>query len=188
MVAKRFFCLTSDNMDNDLPQKVGVVDPDEHKEAIESEAHRLAEGHWFLKEFYSLCITKPKLHVDKSVYCSTFIPLSYQLNCNLKDIQFSPAFIGEETGLSRSVASGFPDEPGLPSKVHWLVEPKRPSTVTKFSGTLNHQTTGSDLQSLTVAAFAHFVYLKSKGQRVFADIQGMRSSSKSSMLVADDHV
>lgn len=29
-----------------------------------------------------------------------------------------------------------------------------------------------DLQSLTIAAFAHFVYLKSKATRVFADIQG----------------
>ena len=96
------------------------------------------------------------------------------------DVQFSSAFIGEETdSLESSVASGLRQEPGSIKKVYWLVEPKRPSTVTKFSGTLSHQMNRKDLQSLTIAAFAHFVYLKSKATRVFADIQGTSIPLKS---------
>jgi len=89
------------------------------------------------------------------------------------DVQFSSAFIGKEADSSESsVASGLRKEPGSLKKVYWLVEPKRPSTATKFSGTLSHQMNHKDLQNLTIAAFTHFVYLKSKATRVFADIQG----------------
>jgi hypothetical protein len=35
------------------------------------------------------------------------------------------------------------------------VESKKPSTVMKFSGMLDHQTTRNDLQSLTVATFTY---------------------------------
>lgn len=157
LVAKRFFRVTSSDMDDD---QLGAVDPDVQKEAIENEAHRLAEGQWFLKEFYTLCSTQAKVSVDKA-------------------IQFSSAFVGEETDSSESsFASGLREGPSSLNKVYWLVEPKRPSTVTKFSGTLSHQMNRKDLQSLTIAAFAHFVYLKSKATRVFADIQGTTTNVK----------
>ena len=54
----------------------------------------------------------------------------------------------------------------------WLIEQKRPVTITKFSRTLDHSMLRKDLQSLTISAFAHYVYLRSKGNRVLADIQG----------------
>lgn len=158
-------------MDDDSDDQLGVVDPDAQKEAIENEAHRLAEGQWFLKEFYTLCSTKTKVSVDKGAF---FCPVRSILGLTHKlDVQFSSAFIGEEIdSLERSIASGLRGEPGSLKKVYWWVEPKRPSTVTKFGGTLSHQMNRKDLQSLTIAAFAHFVYLKSKATRVFADIQG----------------
>ncbi|KDR78004.1 hypothetical protein GALMADRAFT_138162 [Galerina marginata CBS 339.88] len=166
LVAKRFFRATSDHDqamtdDSDAIEQVTVIDPQEQKEAIENEAHRLAEGVWFLKEFYTHCSMK-EVSVDKN-------------------IQFSSAFIGKEIGSTRSTASGCREHASdldeLPD-AHWLIEPKRPSTVTKFSGTLNHQIHRKDLQSLTLSAFAHFVYLKSKKSRVFADIQGTATNIK----------
>ncbi|KAF9473314.1 hypothetical protein BDN70DRAFT_885977 [Pholiota conissans] len=53
-----------------------------------------------------------------------------------------------------------------------LNEPKRPSTVMKFSGMLKHQASRKDILVLTVYALAHYVYLTSNGTRVLADIQG----------------
>jgi len=54
-------------VDDDSDQ-LRAVDPNVQKEAIENEANRLAEGQWFLKEFYSLCSTKTKVSVNKGVY------------------------------------------------------------------------------------------------------------------------
>ena len=54
----------------------------------------------------------------------------------------------------------------------YLVEPMRlTTTVVKFSGTLG-STTRSDLRSLTVIAFAHYVAQLTACRYVFADIQG----------------
>lgn len=88
------------------------------------------------------------------------------------DIQFSTAFVGKESSYPRSYASGKADEMGNPL-VYWLIEPKRPSTVIKFSGTLRHPASRKDMLGLTIYAFAHFIYLTSKGTRVMADIQGV---------------
>ncbi|KAJ7222732.1 kinase-like domain-containing protein, partial [Mycena haematopus] len=57
--------------------------------------------------------------------------------------------------------------------ITWLVERKRPMTVTKYSGTLVHTSVRRDLRSLTICAFAHFVYGFSDRSLVFADLQGM---------------
>jgi hypothetical protein len=67
-VAKHFFRIRDSSDMEDDSNGLGVVASDEQKEAIENEAHRLAEGQWFLKEFYALCFTKSKISVDKSVY------------------------------------------------------------------------------------------------------------------------
>ena len=54
----------------------------------------------------------------------------------------------------------------------YLVEPWRlTSTVVKYSGTLG-STTRTDLRSVTMAAFAHYVARETACQYVFADIQG----------------
>lgn len=57
----------------------------------------------------------------------------------------------------------------------YLVEPLRlTTTVVKFSGTLG-STIRSDLRSLTVTAFAHYVAEQTACHYIFADIQGMGS-------------
>ena len=59
----------------------------------------------------------------------------------------------------------------------YLVEPRRlTSTVLKFSGTLG-ASTRTDLKSLTMAAFAHFIAEQTACQYIFADIQGTFRSS-----------
>lgn len=54
----------------------------------------------------------------------------------------------------------------------WLVECRRPSATTKFSGTMSHQTRRNDRLSAIIHAFSHFVYGYSKRKLVLADIQG----------------
>lgn len=55
----------------------------------------------------------------------------------------------------------------------YLVEPLRlTTTIVKFSGTLG-STTRSDLRSLTVTAYAHYVAQQTACRYIFADIQGM---------------
>ena len=59
----------------------------------------------------------------------------------------------------------------------YLVEPMRlTTTVVKFSGTLG-STTCSDLRSLTVTAFAHYVAEQTACRYVFVDIQGVLPAS-----------
>jgi hypothetical protein len=87
------------------------------------------------------------------------------------DIAFTDAFLAVEV-----------DRPSIASGVHlitenndgltWLVERKRSSTVTKFSGTLVHHSHRRDLRSATISAFAHFVFGYSKRTLVVADLQG----------------
>ena len=85
---------------------------------------------------------------------------------------FADAFLGQEMEINPpSTASGgneFDQE-----RIMWLVERRRPTTVTRYSGTLLHHSKKKDLRSLTIFAFAHFVFGHSNSQMVFADIQGM---------------
>ena len=60
----------------------------------------------------------------------------------------------------------------IPDSSVWLVEPRRTTTVIKFSGTMQHPST-NDKHRITIAAFAHFVFEFSTCKLVFADIQGM---------------
>ena len=74
---------------------------------------------------------------------------------------------------------GGPNE-GSPDAEHteevsgvYLVEPLRlTTTVLKFSGTLG-STTRTDLRSLTVTAYAHYVAEQTACRYIFADLQGM---------------
>ncbi|KAJ6556996.1 kinase-like domain-containing protein [Mycena vulgaris] len=69
-------------------------------------------------------------------------------------IAFADAWLGEET------------------RITWLVETKRSTTVEHFTFTLNHHTHRQDLCAQTIHAFAHFVYGNSNKNVVLADIQG----------------
>ena len=78
----------------------------------------------------------------------------------------------ENESVSESASHESTDK--LPEEVSevYIVEPMRlTSTVVKFSGTLG-TSTRSDLRSLTMAAFAHYVAEETACQYLFADIQG----------------
>lgn len=64
------------------------------------------------------------------------------------------------------------DEPAEEVSAAYLVKPMRlTTTVVKFSGTLG-STTRSDLQLLTITAYAHYVAEQTACRYIFADIQG----------------
>ncbi|KAJ7826519.1 kinase-like domain-containing protein, partial [Mycena leptocephala] len=119
---------------------------------IEGEIQRLTIGKWMLDVFYRHCKSRKDTRVDTN-------------------IAFTDAFVAVEV-----------DHPSTASGVHlitdnddgltWLVERKRPSTVTKFSGTLVRHSHRRDLRSATISAFAHFVFGYSKRTLVVADLQG----------------
>ncbi|KAE9383172.1 kinase-like protein [Gymnopus androsaceus JB14] len=57
--------------------------------------------------------------------------------------------------------------------ITWLVEEKRSSTFTKFTGTVVHVPSSNGGEtSNTVHAFAHYVHWYTNGQLVMADLQG----------------
>jgi hypothetical protein len=85
---------------------------------------------------------------------------------------FADAFLGQEAEINPpSTASGGNEFD--PERIMWLVERRRPTTVTHYSGTLLHHSKKKDLRSSTIFTFAHFVFGHSNGQMVFADIQGL---------------
>ncbi|KAF5325455.1 hypothetical protein D9619_009978 [Psilocybe cf. subviscida] len=89
-----------------------------------------------------------------------------------KGITVSDGFLVREQGVP-SAASGFPPD-DIDGAV-WLVEPRRSTSVIKFSGTMIHPARADNV-SLTLAAFAHYVYHSSNHQLVLADIQGTPSA------------
>jgi hypothetical protein len=56
--------------------------------------------------------------------------------------------------------------------ITWMIEPKRATAVIHFTSTLDHKTRGSDLQTETINAFAHYVFGATGGALVLADLQG----------------
>ena len=84
-----------------------------------------------------------------------------------------PAATDENERVSRSPSPHSAEKSSEEAVEVYIVEPMRlTSTVVKFSGTLG-STTRSDLRSLTMAAFAHYVAQETACQYVFADIQGL---------------
>ncbi|KAF5310626.1 hypothetical protein D9619_008264 [Psilocybe cf. subviscida] len=154
-VAKRFF--RSEAMADDDDHFIGIdllyVTPVTHLALMEDEILRLAEVSWFLKEFYRYCRKEyPQITVEKR-------------------IQIAEAYVGTETNTYPSLASGLPRQHTGPG-MSWLIEEKRSLSVTKFSGTLQHDGSRHDPISTTVYAFSHFALWHSKGTCVFADLQG----------------
>jgi len=83
-------------------------------------------------------------------------------------IDVSDGFLVHEIG-SPSPASGL--QPVDVDKAVWLVEPRRNTSVQKFSGTLAHPNREDEL-GLTLIAFTQFIYDTSDKELVLADIQG----------------
>ncbi|KAJ7938507.1 kinase-like domain-containing protein [Mycena leptocephala] len=150
-VAKCFYKL-AESEDNFTIDSKAPVSVEANRVEIEGEICRLAIGKWMLEAFYRHCKSRKDVSVDTN-------------------IAFADAFLAVEVDRP-SVASGVhmitDDDDGLT----WLVERKRPSTVTKFSGTLVHRSHRKDLCSATISAFAHFVFGYSKCSLVVADLQG----------------
>ncbi|KAG2015179.1 atypical/Alpha protein kinase [Coprinopsis cinerea AmutBmut pab1-1] len=63
--------------------------------------------------------------------------------------------------------------------IKWLAEERHLSRrIVRFCGTMQHQTTRTDLAYQTVHTFNHFVYLHTNRQLIFADLQGTPTSVK----------
>lgn len=82
-----------------------------------------------------------------------------------------------ESSLAPSPASGVSMEVFLDSTsqnpdsaITWLLEPRRASSVEKWSGTLEHPP-HSDKAGNTIDAFMHFSYIYSQQSLLFADLQ-----------------
>ena len=84
---------------------------------------------------------------------------------------FADAYLGQEAEetLPSPASGGGQHDTG---RIMWLIEKRRPTTVTRYSGTLMHTANKKDLRSLTIFAFAHFAFGHSNRSMVFADIQG----------------
>ncbi|KIM35059.1 hypothetical protein M413DRAFT_79793 [Hebeloma cylindrosporum] len=120
----------------------------DNKKYLMSELDRLKMTAWFLRNF--------KSHAKQNnVEIST-------------GIDVSDGFLVRKLG-SPSPASGLP--PMEFDKAVWLVEPRRTTSVQKFSGTLAHPNREDEL-GLTLIAFTHFIYDTSDKELVLADIQG----------------
>ncbi|KAG6834916.1 hypothetical protein H0H93_006404 [Arthromyces matolae] len=155
-VAKRFFKLSDeDDLLTLFDNKVSVHD---NRVQIEGEIMRLSRCQWFMDIFYQMCHRKANVAV-------------------FQHLSVADAFLAEEVD-GHSVASGEEGSDSNLDGVTWLVEPKRSLALTKFSGTLQHRTTNRDLKSLTVYAWAHFVFGYSRESMVVADIQGTPAQVK----------
>ncbi|KAG6848200.1 hypothetical protein H0H93_002484 [Arthromyces matolae] len=173
-VAKRFFKLCDEEDIFTLyDNKVSVGD---NRVQIEGEIMRLSKCQWFMDVFYQLCHRKgvPVFQCTLAIL-SLVVPISHRLT----DLSIADAFLAEEVE-AHSVASGEAegDPTDFTNGVTWLVEPKRSLALTKFSGTLQHGTSNHDLKSLTVYAWAHFVFGYSQESMVVADIQGTPAQVK----------
>ncbi|KAJ7837938.1 kinase-like domain-containing protein [Mycena leptocephala] len=142
-VAKHFVQLSSDACE--------YVSIKANRIEIEGELLHLAWARWFLNEFYQFCRKQGEISVDET-------------------LSVADAFLAEEVGMP-SIASGVEIITGNGTGITWLVERKRPMTVTKYSGTLVNTSARRDLRSLTICAFAHFVYGFSDRSLVLADLQ-----------------
>ncbi|KAJ7431817.1 kinase-like domain-containing protein, partial [Mycena galericulata] len=145
-VAKRFYKLNESDCEDDVSVQNNRLE-------VEGEIFRLGLGKWFLDAFYRFVKTyKDSVAVDMN-------------------IEVADAFLAQEIDRPSNASGGAmitEEDDG----VTWLVERRRPATVIKFSGTLIHRSARRDLRSVTIGAFAHFVFGYSKQELVFADLQG----------------
>jgi len=63
----------------------------------------------------------------------------------------------------------------------WLIEQHRTPIVTHYSYTMNHPTPKND-KANSIITFAHFAYLHSNRNMVFADLQGIICSDLLSVV------
>lgn len=173
-VAKRFFRVANDDAPSS-PRHLGLggIEIRAHNIYIQAECRRLLQGQWFLSAFYMLC-AKSNVSVDDRTFHSTsWISHVLIRGFWLLGLQFADAFLlQEDTATTPSPASGAKSYTNETDGVMWLVEKRRPNSLIRFSGTLSHPSSNSDLRSSTIYALAHFSYGHSNKSLVFADLQG----------------
>lgn len=157
-VAKRFLDIVSDE----------VMSAELNHSSLKHELTRLKMISWLLSQF------KARAKKDGIDIVRGMLKLSPFLLCTLprspynSDIAVSEGFLIQELGLPSSVS----DLPPVEDTAVWLVEPRRTTSVQKFSGTLVHPSPRSDKLAITISAFSHFVYEMTHQDLVLADIQG----------------
>ncbi|KAJ7196541.1 kinase-like domain-containing protein, partial [Mycena pura] len=146
-VAKHFF---------EIGAGKGEVTMAENTSDLEFEALRCGMASWFLRKFRAatadMAITKIRL--AQEVISQDGAP--------------SPA-----SGVVKEV---YEAAPATDRSIVWLLEPVRNSSVTHYSGTMDHPA-GNGQLAHTLSAFVHYSFQESEGGLVFADIQGMCTNS-----------
>ncbi|KAF6752681.1 kinase-like domain-containing protein [Ephemerocybe angulata] len=140
-----------------------IVTAAENENYLESDFIRLKVLSWFLKQFLRKASSLGIEHYH--------------------DISVTNAVLVREVGTPSGV-SALP--PGDVDGAVWLVEPKRPRAIIKFCGTVAHPVR-SDKIALTVQALLHFIFEQSKGEQVYADIQGSKvvSNGREKLVLFD---
>ncbi|KAJ7064244.1 kinase-like domain-containing protein [Mycena amicta] len=152
VVAKRIY-RTSDDDSHSLSNGVTLT---ENRALLEAECHRLALGTLLFASYVSYC-------KEMEVVIFNFV-------------EFASVYLATEKAIqvtrSPSVASGLDGFNGSEDGITWMIKAKRAAAVIKFTSTLNHKARGSDLQTLTIHSFAHYVFGATHGSLVMADLQG----------------
>ncbi|KAH7889504.1 kinase-like domain-containing protein [Phlebopus sp. FC_14] len=120
----------------------------ENEKYFQAELIRLCQGSWFLNRFHDIARQR-----DVGIFSGLVFSEGFLLRAH-PQVTDTPA-----NPLDQPVSAV------------WLVEPRRTTTVIKFSGTMQHPST-NDKRGITIAAFAYFVFEFSGHKLVFADIQG----------------
>ncbi|EJD38028.1 kinase-like protein, partial [Auricularia subglabra TFB-10046 SS5] len=132
--------------------KEGPVSLDDNREAVEDEVKNVVVGRWLRNKF---CDTANHKGVN---ICSG------ESNYSITHVVTPPGDPTDDT------ADDAADKP-LAFGTVWLVEPLRPSQVTKFSGTMVFPKPKTPLEC-TLHAFVHYVFQISGSSLVYADLQG----------------
>jgi hypothetical protein len=83
---------------------------------------------------------------------------------------------GAPSPASGVVKEVFEAELEATRRIVWLLEPLRNSSVTHYTGTMDHPA-GQGQLAHTLSVFVHYSFQWSEGTIVFADIQGIHLSS-----------
>ncbi|KAJ6484712.1 kinase-like domain-containing protein [Mycena sanguinolenta] len=149
-VAKRFFEIGAGK------EEVTMA---ENTSNLEYEALRCETASWFLSNFRTATEDR------NMVVAKNFEITKYRLAQEVisPDSVPSPA-----SGVVKEV---FEAESVADRRIVWLLEPMRNSSVTHYSGTMDHPA-GQGQLAHTLSAFVHYSFQWSEGTVVFADVQG----------------
>ncbi|KAF7293615.1 Alpha-type protein kinase domain-containing protein [Mycena indigotica] len=153
VVVKRVYRASDDDDRLSTSSNVTAV---QNRALLEADCVRISLGRKLLADFFSYA-----KEMDVAIFTA---------------IEFTPAYLATEKSIqvtrAPSVASDLESFDSSGDGITWLVEDKRAAAVIQFTSTLNHKARGTDLQTLTIHSFAHYVFGATNGTLVMADIQG----------------